>query len=309
MTRGSSASVSGRRGLLGAGALVGAGAPLTGPRAAGAGGRGGAPGGSGSGCPRAGAALAEEPPQRGTAQRGGYEAWAEGYDRLEVGGLAEGSGLAGLRREGVSLAAGRTLEVGVGTGLNFPLYNFGPGGVSSLTGLDLSPGMLREAAGKRAGLGLEGLVDLVKGDAGALPFPDGSFDSVVCTFSLCVFPDPRAALSEMARVCRAGGRVVLVAHTASRIAPLAAYQRLTAPAARDLAKGCSPERDVPELARRAGLRVERQRGILLGTVRLLEARPARSSGARGAREAAGRGGRGEAATGAAAGGGDSSGAA
>ncbi len=296
--RRSSMSVSGRRGLLGTGALLGAGALLTGPRTVGVGGRAGGGRGSGSGCPQAGAALAEEPPQPGTAQGGGYEAWAGGYDRLEVGGLAEGSGLAGLRREGVSLAAGRTLEVGVGTGLNLPLYNFGPGGVSSLTGLDLSPGMLREAAGKRTGLGLEGMVDLVEGDAGALPFPDGSFDSVVCTFSLCVFPDPRAALSEMARVCRAGGRVVLVAHTASRVAPLAAYQRLTAPAARELAKGCSPERDVPELARRAGLRVERQRGILLDTVRLLEARPVRLSDARSAREVAERGGGGEAAVGA-----------
>ena len=295
--RPSSMSVAGRRGLLGAGALLGAaGGGLPGPRAGGPGGRGGKPGASGTGRPPAGAARAAEPP-RTARGGGGYEAWAGGYDRLEVGGLAEGSGLAELRREGVSLAAGRTLEVGVGTGLNLPLYDFGPGGVSSLTGLDLSPGMLREAAGKRAGLGLEGAVELVEGDAAALPFPDGSFDSVVCTFSLCVFPDPGAALSEMARVCRAGGRVVLVAHTASTAAPLAAYQRLTAPAARALAKGCSPERDVTALARRHGLRVERERGILLGTVRLLEARPARARGG-GAAAAGGGAARGDAPAGA-----------
>lgn len=254
-----------RAGLVGVGALLavagatrgGTAVGTSGPRAAGA--------GAGAGAGAVGAALAAEAE---------YEAWAEEYDGLEVGALAEGSGLVGLRREGVALAVGRTLEVGVGTGINLPLYNFGPGGVSSLTGLDLSPGMLREAAVKRGALGLQGQVDLVEGDAEVLPFPDGSFDSVVCTFSLCVFLDPRAALREMARVCRAGGRVLLVAHTASSSAPLAAYQRLTAPATRALAKGCSPERNITELAQRSGLRIVNQKGILLDTVRLLETSPA-----------------------------------
>jgi ubiquinone/menaquinone biosynthesis C-methylase UbiE len=105
-----------------------------------------------------------------------------------------------------SRAAGGVLEVAIGTGLNLAHY---PDGVQ-LTGVEWSPVML-DIARRRAGqLGRE--VDLRHGDAQALEFPDASFDTVVCTFSLCAIPDHRKAVQEMARVLRPGGLLLLADH-------------------------------------------------------------------------------------------------
>src|SRR5919197_4103889 len=82
-----------------------------------------------------------------------------------------------------SQARGDVLEVAIGTGRNLQFY---PQGVR-LTGIDLSPAMLNIARGRARELGRE--VELREGDAQTLPFPDGSFDTVVCTLSLCSIPD------------------------------------------------------------------------------------------------------------------------
>lgn len=116
-------------------------------------------------------------------------------------------------------ARGDVLEVAIGTGLNLPLY----GEDVKLTGLDLSPAMLDVARDRAAELGSG--VELREGDAHHLPFPDASFDSVVCTFSLCNIPDQRQAIGEMHRVLRPGGRVVLVDHVRSSSRPLFWIQR------------------------------------------------------------------------------------
>lgn len=68
-------------------------------------------------------------------------------------------------------------------------------------------------------------VELSQGDAEALPFPDASFDTVVCTFSLCAIPDDRRALAEMRRVLRPGGRLLLADHVAGDHAAVRAVQR------------------------------------------------------------------------------------
>ena len=106
-------------------------------------------------------------------------------------------------------AAGSVLEVAIGTGRNLPYY---PEGIR-LTGIDWSASMLAIAARRAAALGRE--ADLRPGDAGALEFADGSFDTVVCTLGLCAVPDDGRAVTEMARVLRPGGRLVLVDHVAA----------------------------------------------------------------------------------------------
>jgi len=108
-----------------------------------------------------------------------------------------------------SHTTGKTLEVAVGTGLNLASY---PPEVD-LVGLDLSSEMLEIAQGRAKELGRE--VDLRVGDAHALPFDAESFDSVLCTFSLCNIPEPRLAVAEMKRVLRSGGHLVLVDHIGS----------------------------------------------------------------------------------------------
>jgi ubiquinone/menaquinone biosynthesis C-methylase UbiE len=97
-----------------------------------------------------------------------------------------------------SQARGDVLEIAVGTGLNLPHY---PSDVR-LIGIDLSPQML-EVARQRAGE-LNREVDLRVGDTKHLEFPDRSFDTVVCTLSLCSIPDDRIAVAEIQRVLRPG---------------------------------------------------------------------------------------------------------
>ena len=119
-----------------------------------------------------------------------------------------------------SRASGDVLEIAVGTGRNFPHY---PPGIR-LTGIELSPQMLAEARRAAAMLGIA--VDLVEANAEALPFADASYDTVVCTLSLCAIPDDEAAIREMWRVLRPGGKLLLLDHVASDRWPIRALQRL-----------------------------------------------------------------------------------
>ncbi|AVH60816.1 MULTISPECIES: class I SAM-dependent methyltransferase [Streptomyces] len=119
-----------------------------------------------------------------------------------------------------SQASGDVLEVAIGTGLNLPLYP--PG--RRLTGIEWSPQMLAVAR-RRAGR-LDLAADLREGDAQALPFPDASFDTVVCTLSLCAIPDDQRAIAEMSRVLRPGGQLLLLDHVPSTTWPVRALQRI-----------------------------------------------------------------------------------
>jgi ubiquinone/menaquinone biosynthesis C-methylase UbiE len=119
-----------------------------------------------------------------------------------------------------SRATGDTLEVAIGTGLNLPHY---PADLR-LTGLDLSPEMLELARVRAAELGR--VVELQEGDAQDLPFPNSRFDSVVCTYSLCSVPDVARAISEMKRVLKPGGHLILLDHINSSVKPIFWFQRL-----------------------------------------------------------------------------------
>lgn len=133
-----------------------------------------------------------------------WDKHAGSYDRQM--GFFDRHLFAGSRDWICSRAQGLVLEVAIGTGLNLAHY---PDGVQ-LTGVEWSPAML-EIARKRAGR-LGRAVDLRQGDAQALEFGDASFDTVVCTFSLCAIPDDRKAVAEMARVMRPGGLLLLADH-------------------------------------------------------------------------------------------------
>ena len=108
-----------------------------------------------------------------------------------------------------SQARGQVLEIAIGTGRNLPFY---PAGVE-ITGIEISPAMLEIARQRAQSLGRQ--VELVAGDAQALPFADQRFDTVVCTLSLCCIPDERQAIAEVWRVLRPGGCFVALEHVRS----------------------------------------------------------------------------------------------
>lgn len=139
----------------------------------------------------------------------------------------------------------RALEVGVGTGKNMPFYP----PATSMTAIDLAPRMLGQARARAARLGLA--VDLREADAQALPFPDASFDTVVATFVFCSVPDPVRGLSEVHRVLRPGGQLLLLEHVLTRKPVLRPLMRLLSPLVVRV-MGANIDRETVENVRRAG---------------------------------------------------------
>ncbi|HET9140022.1 class I SAM-dependent methyltransferase [Actinophytocola sp.] len=167
-------------------------------------------------------------------------------------------------------AAGEVLEVAVGTGLNLPFY---PDDVT-LTGVDLSDRMLDLARARAADLGRE--VSLQHGDAHALVFADACFDTVVCTFGLCAIPDIDAAIDEMVRVLRPGGRLILVDHIASSSRAIRGVQRLLELVTAPLAGEHFLRRPLHHIHTR-GLEIEQRQRFKLGLVERLVARKPRTT--------------------------------
>jgi ubiquinone/menaquinone biosynthesis C-methylase UbiE len=116
---------------------------------------------------------------------------------------------AGNREWVCERAQGDILDLAAGTARNLPFYRDGV----SVTGVELSPEMAELGRRRAAELGRK--LDMRVGDAEALPFPDASFDTVVCTYGLCTIPDDAAAVREAGRVLRPGGRILLAEHVRS----------------------------------------------------------------------------------------------
>jgi ubiquinone/menaquinone biosynthesis C-methylase UbiE len=195
--------------------------------------------------------------------RGIYDTMAPRYDWVIA--IADRVLFDDGRRWACAGAAGQVLEVAIGTGRNLPFYP--PD--ARLTGVDLSPRMLDRTRTRAETLARP--VDLQLGDAQHLTFPDASFDTVVATLTMCSIPDDQAAVAEMARVLRPGGRLALLDHVASTARPVRAVQRLLDPALVRL-QGDHLLRDPDIAVRRAGLVIEELTRSRWGIVLRLAAR-------------------------------------
>lgn len=193
-----------------------------------------------------------------------YDRFARWYDCLE--GIPNLLGLGRLRRMLFRRATGKVLEVAAGTAKNLTYYPRD----CRITALDLSNEMLKVARKRAAKLSMN--VSFSLADAEALPFADKSFDTVVSSLSTCTFPNPVAALEEMARVCRPEGLVLLLEHGRSECERLGRWQdRHADQFAKPL--GCHWNREPLAMVRKAGLIVNGAQRFFFGIFHQIEATP------------------------------------
>jgi phosphatidylethanolamine/phosphatidyl-N-methylethanolamine N-methyltransferase len=175
---------------------------------------------------------------------GVYEKLASVYDYIFGPTLHPGR-LRALQH--MAIAPGdRVLEVGVGTGINLSLYPR----ECSVTGVDLSDSMLEKAHERVARNGLTN-VRVLQMDASALTFPDDAFDIVYAPYLISVVPDPVRVVTEMRRVCRPGGRIVILNHFRSSNAIMSRAERLISPLTVHI--GFKSDLDLPAFLAQAGL--------------------------------------------------------
>lgn len=183
-------------------------------------------------------------------------AFAAFYDRALK--QTEENGLRDMRRELLAGARGRTVDVGAGTGANVGLFG---GEVTELVLAEPGEHMAKRLRRRLQDEGSDAVV--VESPAEALPFADGTVDTVVFTLVLCTVPDQAAALAEARRVLAPRGRALFIEHVRSEDPRLARWQdRLHRPW-RLFADGCNCNRDTVAAIEAAGLEIERlQRGEL-----------------------------------------------
>ncbi|HKW86737.1 MAG TPA: class I SAM-dependent methyltransferase [Nitrospiraceae bacterium] len=154
------------------------------------------------------------------------------------------------REQTLTSLHGNVLEIGFGTGLNLPHY---PKTVTWLTALDPA-NLLPEIVAQRSAE-LSFPVEVLHMSAEKLPFEDGRFDCAVSTWTLCTITDAVAALREVQRVLKPGGKFVFLEHGRSDDEKIAKWQDWLNPIQRIIACGCNLNRPIDALIRQAGLRV------------------------------------------------------
>ncbi len=152
-----------------------------------------------------------------------------------------------LRSSIITLAKGKVLEIGAGTGRNLPYYHKNP----NLTLTDISKEMLDIAKGRACKLNIR--ADFKVMIAEKLKFKDNTFDYVVATLVLCSVDDPVKALKEMKRICKNNGQIILLEHVRSSNPIIAKWQTRIKPIFNKYF-GCNPDRDTLAYIKKAGLK-------------------------------------------------------
>lgn len=161
-------------------------------------------------------------------------------------------GIEKRRRMVVPLAEGRVFELGCGGGLNQALYDTDR--ISAFAGIDPHAKLLEGARERARARGWQ--VDIRQGVGEDIPFADGSFDTVVCTYTLCSVDDPAQVLAEMRRVLAPGGKLLFLEHGRAPDAGVARWQERIEPLWKPLAGGCHLTRPIGSALRGAGFAVE-----------------------------------------------------
>lgn len=147
-------------------------------------------------------------------------------------------------------ASGRILEIGFGTGMNLQYY---PPGVQRIEAIDPDVDLDRFSQPRIAAANIA--VDFHHLDAEHLPFAGDSFDTIVCTLTLCSIPDVVHALDEIHRVLKPGGQFLFLEHGLSPDPAVARWQHRCTPLQRRIGGGCHLNRDTSQLVQGSGLRL------------------------------------------------------
>jgi len=169
------------------------------------------------------------------------------------------------REKVVPQAQGNVLEIGVGAGHNLPYYDSQR--VQSIVGIDPCQTSWRLAASRAAQVGVPR--EFVEGSAEKMPLPDGQFDTVLMTYSLCTIPDAHSALAEIGRVLKPGGSLVFCEHGKAPDPAVARWQQRVNPLWRRLLGGCNVNRPIVEWIESAGFAIQQLDQMYLpGTPRI-----------------------------------------
>ena len=153
------------------------------------------------------------------------------------------------RAKVVPLATGEVVEIGIGSGLNLPFYDASK--VTRVTGIDPDDALWKRGRGRLEACDFPVRRMGLSGEA--LPLDNAVADTVVVTYTLCTIPDAIAALREMGRVLKPGGRILFTEHGRAPDASVARWQDRIDPVWRRIAGGCHSGRDIPALFAQAGL--------------------------------------------------------
>lgn len=164
------------------------------------------------------------------------------------------------RKRVAGAAEGRVLEIGVGSGLNLPLYGET---VSEIFGLEPSPWLI--AAAERSAKESPALVTFIEGSAESIPLDDRSIDTAVTTWTLCTIPHADLALAELRRVLKPSGRLLFVEHGLAPDESVRKWQDFLTPVWKRLSGGCHLNRPIAKIIEGAGFRIgQLERGYAPG---------------------------------------------
>ena len=176
-----------------------------------------------------------------------------------------------LRKEVIAQSHGVVLEIGAGNGLNFALYN--PEQVKRVEAVEPDSAMLHYAHERLNTARVP--ITLTQAPVEALPFADETFDSAVATLVFCSVTDPMRGLSEIRRVLKPGGILLLIEHVRAQGAFAQQLQNIITPVNKRLAGNCHWNRDTERSVINAAFEIESRREVRGGVQRMIVLRTRR----------------------------------
>ncbi|WP_174733528.1 methyltransferase domain-containing protein [Mesobacillus harenae] len=183
------------------------------------------------------------------------KSFAKWYDRF-MNPLERGR-FKSIRKQLIEKAEGNVLELGSGTGVNFPLYRH-----VTVKAIEPSPYMIEGSLPKREQAKVP--IEIFEAGAEALPFADDAFDTVVGTLVYCTIPDVSSAFQEMKRVCKPGGKILLFEHVKMKQPLLAKLQDRLTPYWSRICDGCCLDRETVRLVQESGFLLAEKREYFNG---------------------------------------------